>query len=128
MYVLSRCFALAFSLVIGYHIIRIQSGKREVISDMAEIFEAMMMIFFGMSWPFNIAKSIRTKSARGKSVYFLVLVDLGYLSGIISKFLSGNISWVVFFYVLNFLMVLTDIILYFIYLARDRRIELETAS
>ncbi len=86
------------------------------------IFEAMMMVFFGLSWPFNIAKSIKTKSAKGKSVYFLFLVDFGYLSGIISKLVSGNITWVMFFYVLNFLMVATDIILFFINSTRDRKL------
>ncbi|MBN2503793.1 MAG: hypothetical protein JXB20_00445 [Bacilli bacterium] len=94
---------------------------------MVEILEALMMIFFGLSWPFNIAKSIRTKSAKGKSPFFLVLVDLGYLAGVFSKLLSDNITWVLFFYILNFLMVLTDIILYFINRARDRRLLLETA-
>jgi len=94
---------------------------------MPQILEALMMVLFGLSWPFNIAKSIRTKSARGKSVYFLLLVDAGYLAGILSKVFAHNITWVVFFYVLNFFMVLTDIILYFINAGRDRDLAMKSA-
>ena len=89
---------------------------------MPEILEALMMVLFGCSWPFNIIKSIKTRSTKGKSAVFLFLVDAGYLAGILSKLLSDNITWVLFFYVLNFLMVLTDIVLYFINLKRDRKL------
>jgi len=93
---------------------------------MPQILEALMMVLFGCAWPFNIIKSIKTKSAKGKSAVFLFLVDAGYLAGILSKLTSGNITWVLFFYVLNFLMVLTDIILFFINSKLDK-IRLEQA-
>lgn len=95
---------------------------------MSLLFEAFMMIAFGLSWPFNIVKSIRTKSAKGKSLFFLILVDSGYLFGIISKILAENITWVIYFYVFNFLMVLTDIVLYFINRSRDIRLVQEMAQ
>ena len=86
---------------------------------MAEILEALMVISFGLSWPMNIMKSLRAKSTKGKSIMFLLLIEFGYVCGIISKLVSGNITYVFIFYVLNLLMVGTDIFLYF----RNRKLE-----
>ena len=49
------------------------------------IFEAGMLISFGAAWPLNIYKSIKTRSAVGKSVLFLIVVFIGYVCGIIHK-------------------------------------------
>lgn len=86
---------------------------------MAEIFEAGMIICFGISWPMNIIKSYKSKTAKGKSLLFLFFVFFGYISGIISKIIWGNITYVLAFYVINLLMVGFDIILYFINHKRD---------
>ena len=43
---------------------------------MAEFFEVMMLVCFGLSWPFNIAKSLRSRTAKGKSMLFESLVIL----------------------------------------------------
>ena len=86
------------------------------------IFETIMLFCFGSSWPFAIAKTIRTKTVRGKSIVFIALVLLGYLCGIISK-LVGNFDHVIWLYVLNGSMVSTELLLYFRYhWFRDRRI------
>lgn len=88
---------------------------------MAEILEALMVISFGCSWPMNIIKSLRAKTAKGKSLMFLLLIEFGYVCGIISKLVSGNITYVFIFYVLNLLMVGTDIALYFRNLRLDKQ-------
>ncbi len=81
---------------------------------MAMYLEAAMIILFGCSWPNNIIKSLKEKTTKGKSLTFLILIDLGYLCGIVSKLLSGNIVWwVLAIYILNFVMVTTDMTLYF---------------
>ena len=79
----------------------------------AEILEAMMVICFGLSWPTSIIKSIRSRSTKGKSLLFMILIDAGYVFGIAGKILSGNVTYVCIFYVLNFFMVLADILIYF---------------
>ncbi len=86
---------------------------------MPEILEAAMVICFGASWPANIVKSLRSKTAKGKSIIFLCLVFLGYICGIASKIVSHTITYVFIFYVLNLLMVGFDIILYFKNKKRD---------
>jgi hypothetical protein len=80
---------------------------------MAELFEVLMVVSFGISWPLSILKSYRAKTTQGKSLFFLLMILAGYAFGITSKFLSGKITYVLFFYCLNFVMVATDIGLYF---------------
>ena len=81
---------------------------------LAPWFEAMMMICFGVSWPVAIAKTLRTRSVAGMSLFFLVVVEMGYSAGILSKLL-GRLDWVVALYFVNFLFVGFEIILYFRY-------------
>ena len=99
---------------------------------MAEIFEIIMIVSFGVSWPMNIIKSFRAKTAKGKSLAFLCLIFFGYIAGIISKFLNDaymadfSSKWyVLFFYCLNLVMVGIDLILYFRNRALDAK---ETAN
>lgn len=86
---------------------------------MAQIFEVIMLCCFGASWPFNIVKSLRSRTARGKSLLFEVCVIVGYLSGLAGKLLSGNLSYVVAFYLMDILMVATDLTL----TLRNRRLD-----
>ena len=92
----------------------------------AKVLEATMLILFGISWPFNLLKSIKTRSTKGKSLLFLVLIDLGYLAGITSKFFSTSFVWatdwwVFAIYVINFLFVSADLTMYFINKSRENK-------
>jgi len=78
------------------------------------IFEALMLVCFGASWPFAVVKTYRTKNVKGKSSLFLSLVILGYLFGIVHKILY-SFDYVIFLYIFNCFMVLLDLILYFKY-------------
>ena len=68
---------------------------------MAEFFEVMMLLCFGLSWPANIMKSLRSRTAKGKSLMFEALVVIGYLCGLAGKFISGNVTYVVAVYILD---------------------------
>lgn len=85
----------------------------------SEIFEAGMLLCFGCSWPMNITKSIRARTAKGKSLAFELFVLVGYICGITGKCISGSINWVFAIYVLDLLMVATDILL----TLRNRRLD-----
>jgi hypothetical protein len=76
------------------------------------IFEVLMMMCFGVAWPFSIYRSHKSRSNRGKSLLFLLVVLAGYVFGIIHK-LFYNYDKAVLLYVLNFVMVLMDTYLYF---------------
>jgi len=81
-------------------------------------FEVLMLICFGAAWPASIYKSYSSRKTNGKSVVFLFIVIIGYISGIIHK-LVYNFDAVIYLYVINSLMVTVDILLYF----RNRRLE-----
>lgn len=76
------------------------------------VYEAIMLICFGAAWPFNIYKSIKTKSAIGKSFPFLLVLLTGYIFGIIHKIMYSQ-DIVMGLYILNFIMVSIDSLLYF---------------
>jgi len=93
---------------------------------MAEFLEVVMIVSFGASWPLNVIKSYRARTTKGKSLPFLCLIFFGYIAGIASKLLneaymlSISSKWyVLFFYVLNLIMVGADLILY----ARNYRLD-----
>ena len=87
---------------------------------MAELFEVFMVVSFGVSWPMSILKSVKAKTAKGKSLFFLCMILFGYACGITSKLLKGNINYVIAFYILNFIMVAIDLGFYF----RNRKLDL----
>lgn len=82
------------------------------------IFEAGMLICFGAAWPLNIYKSVKSRTAAGRSILFQWAILLGYICGIIHKFLYSN-DIVLYLYILNFIMVAVDTILYF----RNKRLD-----
>ena len=93
---------------------------------MAELLEVIMIVSFGASWPLNVIKSYKARTAKGKSLAFLCLILFGYVAGITSKFLnptymaSFSTKWyVLVFYILNFVMVAADLCLYI----RNRRLD-----
>lgn len=82
---------------------------------MSEFFEILMIVSFGVSWPLNVIKSFKAKTTKGKSLGFLILIFVGYIFGITSKLLLDSFKWyVMFFYVLNLIMVGADLVMYFI--------------
>ena len=92
---------------------------------MSQIFETLMLICFGCSWPISVVKSYRARTAKGKSVVFTYAIIVGYICGIMSKITGGNINYVLALYVINLIMVSVDMALYFRNRKLDRKEELE---
>jgi hypothetical protein len=80
----------------------------------------MMLICFGAAWPPSVYKSYTSGTSKGKSLFFLIIVLLGYISGIFHK-IFYSMDWVVFLYALNGTMVLIDMLLYFRNASLDRQ-------
>lgn len=76
-----------------------------------------MLLLFGVSWPFSIYKSWKTRVVGSKSLIFLICVFVGYLAGITHKLLYSK-DVVIVFYCINAAMVALDIVLYL----RNRRL------
>ena len=90
-----------------------------------ELCEILMLICFGLSWPINAVKSYRARTAKGKSLAFLILILCGYFVGITGKLINpGGFKWyVLLFYILNTCFVGIDTVLYFRNRGLDRRRE-----
>lgn len=95
---------------------------------MADLCEALMIMFFGLSWPTSVIKSYRSRTAKGKSAVFEILIWIGYIFGIVKMIIKYNdptvtkgflfyFAW--FFYCLNMLMITIDLILY----VRNKRLD-----
>lgn len=82
----------------------------------ATIFEAVMILCWGVSWPAAIRKTWKTRSVEGVSAIFLWLVFIGYVSGILFKVFEarteGFINPVIILYLFNFFMVAAELILF----------------
>ena len=84
---------------------------------MASLLETAMLVCFGLSWPINLMKAYRAGTTKGTSLFFIVLITLGYAAGIAAKLVSGQITYVLAVYVFNLVMVLGNLLVYF----RNRR-------
>lgn len=95
---------------------------------MAELLEIIMVVSFGASWPLNVIKSYKARTTKGKSLTFLCLIFFGYIAGVASKLTNEaymaafSQKWyVLFFYVLNLVMIGIDLVLYFRNRALDKK-------
>lgn len=96
---------------------------------MTDLLEAVMIICFGISWPLNIVKAWKARTAKGTSVLFYVCIFVGYIAGIACKITLAaqgkyTYNYVFFFYILNLLMVGTGILIYL----RNRELDKKNAS
>ncbi len=82
--------------------------------------ETVMVVCFGAAWPFSIAKSWRARTAKGKSIGFLLIILTGYVAGIAKVYLNDGLTgFLLIPYSVNFIMVSCDACLYF----RNRKLD-----
>ena len=103
--------------------------KRKSLTDfeesfMGSVFEVGMLLCFGASWPFNIVKSYRSRTAGGKSIGFELLIMVGYLCGIAGKLITHNVNFVLCVYILDLAMVAAD----FTLTLRNRKLDALSAK
>ena len=95
--------------------------------DIVQLCEIGMLLAFGVSWPFNISKSWRSRTAKGKSLGFELIIVFGYCIGVLGKFITysrtGVLPYSTWFYLADIAMVLCDIALYFRTRALDKAAE-----
>ena len=90
---------------------------------MMSIFDMGMLLCFGAAWPLNIYKSLKSRTAAGRSILFQWAIIIGYICGIIHKILYSN-NIVLYLYILNLLMVSFDTVLYF----RNKKLDQQRAQ
>ena len=94
---------------------------------MSSVLETVMLVCFGLSWPLNMVKAYKARTAKGTSLLFLLLIITGYIGGISAKMISGNINYVFAVYILNLVIVLLNLAVYVRNTSLDRNAEREVA-
>ena len=59
---------------------------------MGSILETVMLVCFGFSWPLNVMKAYKAKTAKGTSLPFILLIVAGYIAGITAKVITAQIN------------------------------------
>ena len=88
---------------------------------MSSIFESIMLICFGLSWPLNVIKAYRARTAKGTSLPFILLIITGYIAGITAKLVTDQINYVLIVYLLNLAIVSVNVAVYFRNVSLDRK-------
>ena len=88
---------------------------------MGSIVETVMLVCFGFSWPLNVIKAYKAKTAKGTSLPFILLIITGYIAGISAKLISGQINYVLIAYMLNLAIVSLNIVVYFRNVSLDKK-------
>jgi hypothetical protein len=88
----------------------------EWVTIAAQVFEAGMLVCFGFAWPIDILRTLKRRRVEGKSVTFMGIVLMGYMSGLTAKFIAAcaGSCWpqpVTALYALNAILVAVDIAL-----------------
>lgn len=88
---------------------------------MGSILETVMLVCFGFSWPLNVIKAYKAKTAKGMSLPFVLLIITGYIAGISAKFITGKINYVLIAYIVNLAIVSLNVIVYFRNTSLDKK-------
>lgn len=95
--------------------------------DAVQICEIGMLVLFGFSWPFNIIKSWKSRTTKGKSIAFEFIVIVGYMLGFLGKIVAyhrtGILAYSAWFYIADIVMVAIDISMYFRNIKLDQQQE-----
>ena len=95
---------------------------------MYQVFEALMLICFGASWPVAVLKAYKARTAKGVSLASSCLILTGYMFGIFYKILADQVNFVLIFYVFNFCIVATHCVLIYRNIKIDQKNALISAQ
>ena len=92
--------------------------------NLAHLMEAGMLVCFGFSWPLNVVKAYRAKTARGTSLAFIILIITGYIAGISAKIINNQFNYVLGVYFLNLAIVSANVFVYI----RNKRLDKKSSG
>ena len=79
----------------------------------SNVLEIVMLVCFAAAWPASIHKSLVSRTTKGKSLHFLLIVLTGYAAGIAKVLVSHTAIYMLVPYTLNTTLVLCDVALYY---------------
>ena len=88
---------------------------------MGSILETVMLICFGFSWPLNVIKAYKARTAKGTSLPFILLIIVGYVAGITAKLVTNQMNYVLIVYLVNLAIVSMNLFVYFRNVALDKK-------
>lgn len=91
--------------------------------ELGHLFEAVMLVCFGFSWPLNVIKAFKARTAKGTSLAFIILIITGYVAGITAKFINHQFNYVLAVYFLNLVIVMSNVVVYIRNKALDKKAE-----
>ena len=77
------------------------------------IFETVMLLCFAAAWPASIHKSWTSRTRKGKSLSFMLIILVGYMAGIAKVLTTDTANYMLIPYTLNTMLVLCDLALYY---------------
>lgn len=89
---------------------------------MGSMFESLMLVCFGLSWPLNVIKAYKAKTAKGTSLPFILLIIGGYIAGITAKLITNQMNYVLIVYFVNLAIVSLNLFVYFRNMSLDRKL------
>ena len=89
---------------------------------MGAIFETIMLVCFGLSWPINVVKAYKAGTTKGASLPFILLIITGYIAGITAKIVNSQFNYVFIVYIINLVIVMLNVVVYF----RNYRLDKKT--
>lgn len=92
--------------------------------NLAHLLEAGMLVCFGFSWPLNVVKAYRAKTAKGTSLAFIILIITGYIAGISAKIINNQFNYVLGVYFLNLAIVSANVFVYI----RNKRLDKKSSG
>lgn len=93
--------------------------------NLAHLLEAGMLVCFGFSWPINVVKAYKARTAKSTSLAFIILIITGYIAGISAKLINHQFNYVLAVYFLNLVIVFSNVVVYFRNVALDRKNDAE---
>ena len=93
--------------------------------DFGHLFEALMLVCFGFSWPLNVIKAYKARTAKGTSLAFIFLIITGYIAGITAKFINHQFNYVLAVYFVNLGIVMMNVFVYIRNKGIDRKADIK---
>lgn len=88
---------------------------------MGAIFETIMLVCFGLSWPLNVVKAYKARTTKGTSLPFICLIITGYIAGIVAKIVTNQFNYVLIVYLTNLVIVMLNVVVYIRNLRLDKK-------
>lgn len=80
---------------------------------LSNFFEVSMLFCFALAWPAALYKSWTSRTRKGKSLMFLIVVEIGYICGVAKVIVGDGSKYLLIPYMFNAMLIACDLLLYY---------------